>query len=340
MPEQLTAELLKILRAVRVHSHASASLAGKLIAAADTRPQPPDACDEKPLVEQLARVLYRQCYCRRFEGILKEESLYHAPDDEFVAGLSEANTGREYLDRGWVIVRLLPTGHYIAQKNGQVRTLAAGEFVAHDGPGAALREGANISIFCLRESKTLHPGFYFIFGESITDQQDDDNLLRFYWNIRAEGAPSLVRLLTGRLNRFQIPFRLKCLNNPAAYMRSDAVVLYLNRRFYRLAAELLADAHRETEKHLSPDTPLFSKRLAAGLGLAEEPGNGESFGQQRCRVLARGIWNAHERNLKTDEQRLEEIRRQFESEGLKLEVAYLNPGSADKYEFPTRTAEI
>lgn len=340
MPEQLTEELLKIFRAVRILSPASASLAGKVISTGDPRQQQADAQERKPLVEHLARELYQQCYCRRFEGVLTKEPFFHTPDDGFVEGLSEANTSREYLDRGWQIVRLIPTGHYIAQKNGLARTLSAGEFVSHDGPGAALREGSSISIFCPRESKTLHPGFYFIFGEALTDQQDDDNLLRFYWNIRAAGAKSLVRLLTGRLNRFQIPFRLKCLNNPVAYRRSDAAVLYLNRRFYRLAAELLAGAHSEIEEHLEPNTPLFSKPLAAGLGLAEEPGGGESFGQQRCRVLAEGIWNAHERNLETDEQRLEEVRRQFELHGLKLEFPYLNPRSADEYEFPTRRAEV
>jgi hypothetical protein len=332
MTEQLTADLLKIIRAVRILSDTSCTLAGRLISTGGPR-QGSSEPAQNTLVEFLARQLYRQCYCRRFDGVLTEEPFLNEPDDEFVSTLSKANTSREYLERGWRAVRQLPTGHDVAEKNGLARVLSAGEFIADEDDGAAPLEGKSISLLWPRDSRTLHPGFYFVFGEAITDQQDDDKLLRFYWNVRADGAPRLVRLLTERLNRWQVPFRLKCLNSPSGYTRADAVVLYLNKRYYRLASELLAGIHEELKEHLRPETPLFSKQLADGLGLAEEPGNGESFGQQRCRVLAEGLWRAHERNLETDDERLAEVERQFASKGLRLDAAYLNPGSTDEYDF-------
>ena len=349
MQKQLAGELLKIVRAVSILSPTSFSLAGKIFSADDPRPQrPPDSAEQKLLAGHLGRQLYLHCYCRKFEGVVTDEPFYLAPDDDFVRVLSEANASREHLDQGWQVLRLLPTGHYIAHKNGFVRALAVGDFVAHDGFGVALgegvradvQEGESISICCPKESKTMHSGFYYIFGETITDQQDDDDLLRFYWNIKASGAASLVRLLTQRLNRFQLPFRLKCLNNPATYARADAAVLYLNKRFYRLAAELLADVRREVEDRLAPNTPLFSKQLTAGLGLAEEPGNGESFGQQRCRILAEAIWNAYELNLQADHQRLGQVIKQFALHNLSLEFPYLNPGSIDQYDFPSCSTAV
>ncbi len=330
MREQLSVELLEIVRAVKILSPRQFSLAGKIISAEETQATP-EATEQNPLMQHLGRRLYLDCYSRKFAGRVTDEPLYPTPDERFMSELSEANTSREYLDPGWLILRSLPTGHFIVEKNGLIRLGAAGEFVSHDD--AALVEGGTVSIRWPKESKTMHPGFYYIYGEAITDQQDDHGLLRFYWNVKAQGAKTLVSLLTKRLNRFQIAFRLKCLNDPAAYTRADAAVLYLNKRFYRLAAHLLADVYREVENHLAPDTPLFSKELAAGLGLAEEPGNGESFGQQRCRILAQGICNAYELKLQTDDERLAEIVKQFELNGLSLEHAYLNPGSTDEYEF-------
>lgn len=332
MKGHLAEDFRKIFRAVQIISPMSFSLAGWAFG-----PLPSESQDSVPVVGYLTRQLYRQCYCRPFDGVLTDRPFFYEPDDDFVAGLSKSNVGRERLDRGWRIERLLPTGHIIVRKSGYVRIVVAEELAQEDG--AALGEGAFVSLICPRESKVTHPGFYFIYGEAVTDQQDDASLVRFYWNVRAAGAQDLVRHLTRRLNRFQIPFRLKCLNNPAAYERADAAVLYLNRRFFRLASEILADVHREMEEHLEPYTPLFSKPLAAGLGLAEEPGNGESFGQQRCRILAEGIWQAHERNLHNEEQLFEEVARQFESKGLSLDAPYLNPGSVDEYDFPSRGAE-
>ncbi len=337
MNGSLTADLREIFRAVKILSPASFSLAGWVCASGDSAQQsPPGAQRRAPLVEQLSWQLYRHCYCRRFEGVLSKTPFLHEPDDDFVARLSEANASREHLQRGWRIVRRLPAGRFIAQKNGHVRILSAAELVARDGPDATLDEGASVSLIWPRESKVMHKGFYYVYGEAVTDQQDDVGLLRLYWNVRANGVLDLVRQLTRSFNRFQIPYRLKCLNSPAAYERADAAVLYFNARYFRLASELLADVHRELEEYLEPNTPLFSKTLADGLGLAEEPGNGESFGQQRCRILAEGICKAFERSPLTEEQFFEVVASQFESEGLSLDSPYLNPGSMDEYELPAR----
>src|SRR6266446_5087093 len=81
-------------------------------------------------------------------------------------------------------------------------------------------EGANISILVARESRTMQPGFYFAFGEAVTDQQDDYSIVRFYWNIPDSLAPGLIRLITRRLNRFQVPFRFKCLSFRTQFKRA------------------------------------------------------------------------------------------------------------------------
>jgi hypothetical protein len=333
MQQPLATELRTILRAVKIISPQSLSFAGEISSVSETQREDSSEMNEQSLmVQHLGRKLYLNCYCRKFDGSTHGD-LISSPNVQFLKELSSANTSRERLDRGWCVLAQLPTGHYIAEKSGFTRTLFAGEFISHSDFRRPPQDGDAISIFAPRESKTMHPGFYYIFGETIGDEQDDRELLRFYWNVTPEGATSLVRLVTERLNRFQLPFRLKVVNNPAAFNRSDAAVLYLSKRFFRIAAELLDDIHQQIADKLEAHTPLFSKTLALGLGLAEEPTTGESFGQQRSRILAEAIWNAYDLGLEDEEKRLAQIAKQFEVCGMNIQFPYLNPGSTQDYEF-------
>lgn len=333
MEEQLASDLLQIVRAVKITSPVSLSFAGN-ISSLPVDQQPDVASSARSAVVQyLGKELYLHCYSRKFTGTIADIPITSA-DERFVDQLSAANSSREYFAQGWRILSQMPTGHYIVGKNGLTRILFAGEFISHSDFRGPIQEGTAISIFCPRESKTMHPGFYYVFGEGLGDQQDDRGLLRFYWNIQADGAVSLVGLLTEKLNRFQIPFRFKLANNPLGYDRSDAAILYVNYRYYRPVAELLADVRLNVAHWLESHTPLFSKSLAPGLGLAEEPTTGESFGQQRCRILADAIWNIYELKLDKDEQQLEEIKKQLAESGIDPDLPYLNAGSTEDYDFP------
>ena len=117
-----------------------------------------------------------------------------------------------------------------------------------------------------------------------------------------------------------------------SYFRRDAAVIYLNRRYYSVAAAILAGVHQEVAGYLDPDTPLFTKPLERGLALAENPD--ESFGKNRCRILAQALWNAHEKGFAGEDQRLEELDREFRASGLRLDRPYWNAGSRDEYDFP------
>jgi len=327
MDEQLAKELRRILLGIKILTPDSLRF-GDEITSSSPREDPRAA-----MIQHLGRLLYLQCYCRRFTGEIDKREIQANPDSDFAKQLSAANGSREYLNRGWRIIRTLPTGHFVAEKNGLTRLLFTGEFISHADIRGPVEEGAPISIFRPRESTTMHPGFYYVFGEAVGDDQDEKDLLRFYWNIKAGGATELVSLMTRNLNRFQLPFRFKILNNPSAYIRRDAAILYLNRRFYHLAAELLSEIYQHLTDKLNPDTPLFSKKLAHGLGLAEEPTTGESFGQQRCRILAQALWSSYEKKIEDEESQLLEISDLLEENGIDSEFPYRNAGSNYNYEF-------
>jgi len=46
-----------------------------------------------------------------------------------------------------------------------------------------------------------------------------------FFHATSECVPDLIEYLTLNLNRYQVPFRMKALNEPAMYQRSDAMVL-------------------------------------------------------------------------------------------------------------------
>ena len=62
--------------------------------------------------------------------------------------------------------------------------------------------------------------------------------------------------------------------------------------------------------------PLFTKRLANGLGLAEDPSRGMSFGQHRCRLTAQALWRSFARGDADRNSRADSVASAFHREGL------------------------
>jgi hypothetical protein len=345
MKEQITERLSKIIESTRILSPNQFSFDGKTftnpVAAPVNQPipatgsQPNAGAAQSALISLLQSCFYQYCYVQPFAGDNSSlETGQVTPNPQLVQQLSAANETREHWEAGWQIKETLPTGQIRAEKAGRTRLLWAGEFISHHGFGMPPQPDAYISVFFPKESTTIQPGFYFAFSETYLDQLDDYNIVRFYWNVEEKGAPDLMRGISRGLNRFQVPYRFKCLNNQLPFNRTDSAVLFLNKRFYRIAVELLVDIYEEMRGALGAETPLFSKPLAPGLGLAEDPGSGDSFGMNRCRILAEGVWNGYTKGLQTIETRLEEVVRQFEINGIALERPFLNAGSVDQYIVP------
>jgi HopA1 effector protein family len=315
-----------------VHAHAHEHRHGSHTQAA------PDA-QGQAFISTLSVYLYEYAYSRPFVVPVPE---HVAPDLTADAGLLEAlsmaNTTRDRWEHGWSIAQVMQQGQVAAQKGELRRNLWPGQFLSKDGPAALPRQGAEISVFYARESRSLQTGFYYAFGDEPEEAGDPMGLVRLYWNISFEGAPRLVGLVTSRLNRFHVPFRMKFATARSQFARTDVSVVYIAKRFFRITAELMLDVHPEIADALGEDVPLFSKKLAPGLGVAEDPGTGESFGQSRCRRLAESVWNCYLRGEQGTQARWEEFARLLKGGGLDPEHTHLNSGSLDWYELPPEVA--
>jgi hypothetical protein len=200
-------------------------------------------------------------------------------------------------------------------------------------------EGTAGRVRVAKELREMMPGYYAVFGDadrSIDVTPPIADVVRFYWHLTPEGAPLWIRRLTASFNQAQIPFHAKVLNDPAMYQRADAGVLYVERSDVSAALALLPALHREVVAHLRAATPMFTKRLAHGLSVAEDPGNGKSFGQHRCQLVAEGLVRAYERQEATLERRFRSVADRFADAGVSLTRPWLNGGSTHAYRWTAR----
>lgn len=285
----------------------------------------------------LRQQLYQNFYTRGWAMPTVRAAAQTAPSlaSPFVDALSAANAGQGSWQGGWTIRALHPNG-IVASHGGLTVAAQPDEYRLDDG--APLVAGADVCLRFPKEARRISPGFYMAEGDLVPGVQD--GIVRLYWHLRPEGAADLMREITTRLNAARLPFRFKVLNNPDAYDRCDAGVLYLRKQDYLTAVGILEHIYPLVAANLGHQTPAFTKALAPGLGLAEDPGDGESFGQHRCGLLAEGLVRAHEQRQQTTDGRLATVVETFAEAGVDLERPYLQPGSVDIFEFRSKATRF
>jgi hypothetical protein len=302
LPDTLTAELEAILAADWLESDDPSKLAGRL---------------------------YDRCYNH---SILDPAPARTADGRDLLPTLLAANQSRPTWDEGWQIDQPLDDGRVLARKGGAARAFLPGEFITDRGPDRGPDAGGAINVFTAPGTPELQTWFYFAFGETVDDLGSGTASLRVYWNIAPEGAAPLMEAITRELNRFQVPFRFKCLRNTDHFTRRDPAILYVSRRYCPIVAMLVEKIYPRIRPWLRETVPLFTKPSAPGLGMAEDPG--ESFGQHRSKILAEAILASRGKSVP---ERLEELVRQFARRGLSLETPWLNAGSPEGYRYPFPT---
>jgi hypothetical protein len=234
----------------------------------------------------------------------------------FVADLSAANTGSGYWADGWTVRSMGNGDDLVVERRGLELTVGAGDCSEPPAPGRA------VGIRLPKELRSMSPGYYVACGDRLPAEDGRHPLVRLYWNLRASGAVPFVRSATSCLNGAGVPFRLKVVNDPRGFTRCDAAVVYLAAPDLARAGDLLQAVYRQVSPHLNSMIPALTKRLASGLGYAEDPGGEESFGQYRCRQLADGIIRAYERRARRVDDRLAVVAERFAEDGVDLGEPY------------------
>lgn len=250
-------------------------------------------------------------------------------DVGFYEQLHESNCGEGYFDTGWLIVGEETDGSLAVKKSNlrlyiqREKYLKSADMPAGIGDNVAIRMPKNL----------VQNGFYL--AVSNTEPKSHENMVRMYFNFTPEGAVRVMHRLTEMLNAMSIFFHFKVLYNPEEYKRYDSGVLYIEKFNYEAVRKVIETVYLENKSHFKLEVPLFTKQLARGLGLAEEPDNKfaekESFGMHRCQIIANGLLQTWLQGDNSSEGRMQAIFEQFSHLRIDLESPYLNPDSEDIY---------
>jgi hypothetical protein len=163
------------------------------------------------------------------------------------------------------------------------------------------------------------------------DDDPDAKTTRWYWHICIAGAVPLVASITECFNRSAVPFRVKVLDVPSAFCRTDAAVLYVPRKHVREALPLISEVWRDCRKYLNTAVSAFVKPMAPGLGVAEDPGLPISFGQHASRLVAAALATKVVTTYGSPLKRLRAMREHMRANKFDVERPFLDHGSADIY---------
>jgi len=324
------ADLRELIEAVEIHSATAFSIATERFDA--SRP----AGEKVDFASTIASALYARKYCRPTQTLLAPMASDPRVARIFVDQLSHANSGSGTWESGWVVHAIEAEGTLVVNRLRDDVMVWARPDEFRPASGETTIGGIG-RVHVPKELREMLPGYYGAFGDA--DRSADDSahfldIVRFYWHLTSDVATEWIRELTVRFNTARVPFQVKVLNDPAAYVRADAGVLYIERKDLAPTMALLPALHRVTCAGLRDTTPMLTKRLAPGLAVADDPGDGRSFGQHRCQLIAEGLVRSAGGSSRF-EHRLKAVADRFTDEGLSGAAPWLKAGSPDTYHWAT-----
>ncbi|MFP5318915.1 MAG: T3SS effector HopA1 family protein [Acidimicrobiia bacterium] len=299
-----------------------------LLAAVETaRAAPPE--------DDLADVLYRRWYLGIDEALPLPMAVGvpSAAEVNLLDALRAAHvdTGR-WLD-GWTVGAVSSRGRVLVAAGDRRRVLHRVDVLAAARPCLPPRPGDPVRVTARRDYLDDEGGFWFAAGGGWDESTLPPHLVRVYWHLDRAGAPLLVHHLTRALDGEGVPHSLKVARSDPPVDRPDAAVLYVEEAHAEAALVAAARARPKVAAHLRPGVPRLALALAPGVGLAEDPGTGESFGQARCRAVAAAVAGAGAgRSL---EDAAAAVLTAFEASGLDPTRPHLRPGSVREYAWPS-----
>lgn len=253
-------------------------------------------------------------------------------DLEFFSRLHESNKGKGYFSHGWCVVRQESDGMAVS-KDGLTLHIERDRHLESAAQSAVVGD-----VVAIRMPRNLiQNGFYQAVSNMGTGPRAPDRfgIVRIYFNLTDAGAVAVMARLTEKLNEINILFTFKVLYNPSDYGRYDSGVLYFDKSDYEAVRQVVQTVYAENRAHFQVEVPLFTKLLAPGLALAEEPQQKftaqESFGMNRCQIVTNGLLEAWQTGDDSPEKRMVLISQHFSLLGIELQRPYLNARSEDIY---------
>ena len=281
----------------------------------------------KRLIEHISHTLYTEYYCGYDKDHISQRLPSKQARDQFMDGLSQYNQTQQGLDKNWIIYAVDGEGKAYAVKNECLRQVTPNSYVVDPhAPQKPLAVNQRIDFHVQTEDRDSQPTFYCAFGQAYLPS--DCEMMRVYWNVKAEGAAPLLQAITAQLNDYRIPFHFKCLNHPDLYHRRDTAVLYFDKTQFSIVSLLLKPIIQAVQAYLNEPIPRFTTPIALGVAWAEDPGQGQSFGMNRTTLIAEALVQAYEEKLTSPNQRDEKVVQWLTEQGIHMHNFSLNPSTS------------
>ncbi|MDB9372467.1 T3SS effector HopA1 family protein [Nodularia sphaerocarpa] len=256
-----------------------------------------------------------------------ENNSFLGVDINFYDRLHESNRGEGYFSNDWLVVKEETDGALAVHKGGLTVHIERELHLRSEDKAVTIGNLVPIKL----PKNVVQNGFYMAVGNEAA--HGDQEIVRIYFNLSPDGAVAVMDGLTTKLNALPISFTFKALYNPTDYGRCDSAVLYFDKHNYEVVRPVLERVYTENQSHFGDTVPLFTKLLAPGLALAEEPNSKftdrESFGMNRCQIIANALLDVWQQDNDTPAGRLESILKHFSMLEIELQRPYLNPQSED-----------
>ena len=224
--------------------------------------------------------------------------------------------------RGWVAMEAGINGRCVAARRGQARELRCGEYANVSRPGVPVMPGDEVAVIECVDWTDWPTGFWTTRSVSGPPQA---RMIRLYWSVDEEQICHVLRELTARLEALQLRYSLKCPIRSVDFARVDSLVVYLERTAWLGARDEVAGLAHRLQPLLRHSSPPLTQPIASGVAFAEDPGNNESFGQSRCRILAVGLNTLLREDPLTIPHGMEILTRAMEAANIDPERPWLNP---------------
>ncbi len=280
-----------------------------------------------PSTDELATVLYQRWYLGMGDDARPMAvGVPTAADVNLVDALRAAHVDTGRWLEGWTVQAMSSRGRVLAVHGGRERVLHRVDVLPLSRPCLPPRAGDEVWVTARRDYLDEEGGFWFAPGGDWDETTVPSGLVRLYWHLDRTGAPTFVHHLSRALD---VPHSLKVARHPG---RPDAAVLYVEEGYSEAALRAAARCHPRLARHLRPGVPRLTLELAPGVGLAEDPGTGDSFGQHRCEIVASALSAAQDRSL---EEAATAVLQAFDESGIDPARPHLRPGSTREYQWPS-----
>lgn len=280
---------------------------------------------------QLTELIYTELYSTGGVPLTSPPSLRLDDGARWIDGL-ERRCGYGWSD-GWVIASVDGANGVRAERNGAVRFVRHGDYVV-EAEYDTISAGLPIRVL----SRTVRPMsevFWVLSTRELLPGPHESTLVRAYISMRGDGPKTqLAFALLEDFDRYAVAARIKVLIDSGGTERCDSVVVYFPSEHGRLVGALVHRAVGPFASDLGDRVPLFCDHAAPGIGLADDPGDGMSFGLQVSLLSATGLIAAWESTPNRLGDRIAQIRLAFENAGVDPARAYLRVGHRERVSWP------